>query len=170
VCPACDVGVGPEDFRGSDEESHYVAPALWRDMRKHRLADDVVFGIPDNPSYGKRSLCGDDSNEVRHDDLDPEDASPRGLSSPTEHREHDLKTWPLYFQALIDGTKTFEIRRNDREYAVGDILVLREWDPSTAIYTGRSTRMIITYMTEALDVGGLSPGCVCMSVRPMEAR
>lgn len=40
---------------------------------------------------------------------------------------HDLKTDPAYFQRLVDGTKTFEVRKDDRGYQPGDTLVLREW-------------------------------------------
>lgn len=43
---------------------------------------------------------------------------------------HDLKVWPQYYKRLADGTKTFEIRNNDRGYQSGDKLILREWDPS----------------------------------------
>lgn len=37
---------------------------------------------------------------------------------------HELKTDPAPFEAIVAGNKTFEIRRNDRGFAVGDILVL----------------------------------------------
>lgn len=39
---------------------------------------------------------------------------------------HDLKILPRYFDAVEDGSKPFEVRRNDRDYQVGDILLLRE--------------------------------------------
>lgn len=42
---------------------------------------------------------------------------------------HDLKTWPTYFERLLDGSKTFEVRKDDRGYQAGDRLILREWDP-----------------------------------------
>jgi ASC-1-like (ASCH) protein len=40
---------------------------------------------------------------------------------------HDLKILPQYFEEVYNGNKTFEIRKNDRDFKVGDILMLREW-------------------------------------------
>jgi len=55
---------------------------------------------------------------------------------------HMLKCAPEYFSAIIAGVKTCECRLNDRDFKLGDVLVLREYDPSTAYswnsdYTGR---------------------------------
>ena len=33
---------------------------------------------------------------------------------------HELKCWPEYFEAVISGAKTFEVRKNDRDFAVRD--------------------------------------------------
>lgn len=42
-----------------------------------------------------------------------------------------LKTWPEYWDAVRHGTKTFEVRKNDRNFAVGDLLELQRWNPET---------------------------------------
>ena len=59
---------------------------------------------------------------------------------------HALKTWPEYFKAIEDGSKTFEVRKFDRQFKVGDILLLQEWDNLTGQYTGNETAKVITYI------------------------
>lgn len=46
--------------------------------------------------------------------------------------EHELKCWPVYFQRVWTGDKTFEVRLDDRGFQRGDRVVLREWDPKPA--------------------------------------
>ena len=42
-------------------------------------------------------------------------------------RIHEVKILPEYFDAVEKGVKTWEYRFNDRNYAVGDVLILHEW-------------------------------------------
>lgn len=60
---------------------------------------------------------------------------------------HDLKCWVGFFQDVLDGRKPFEIRQNDRNYRVGDSLLLREWSPDDKVYTGRRIECEVTYIT-----------------------
>lgn len=64
-------------------------------------------------------------------------------------RTHELKTWPEPFQAILDERKRHEIRVNDRDFAVGDVLALKEWQigQDRNYYTGRELRVVVTYMT-----------------------
>lgn len=43
---------------------------------------------------------------------------------------HVLKVVVPYFEALLDGSKTFEVRQNDRAYQRGDTLTLWEFNPN----------------------------------------
>lgn len=59
---------------------------------------------------------------------------------------HHLKILPQYYRAVLEGRKTFEVRKNDRNYFVGDFVKLQEFDPDyPGGYTGREWRGVITY-------------------------
>lgn len=47
--------------------------------------------------------------------------------------EHVLKCWPQFMPRIASGQKTFEIRKNDRDYQVGDTLFLQEFTPNVTI-------------------------------------
>lgn len=49
---------------------------------------------------------------------------------------HDLKIWPQFYARVANGSKTFEVRENDRGFQPGDTVILKEWDPEYRDYTG----------------------------------
>lgn len=59
---------------------------------------------------------------------------------------HELKCWTQFFERILDGTKTFELRKNDRDFQVGDFLLLREYDPETQRYSGRLQYVRVPYI------------------------
>ncbi|EJL6428072.1 DUF3850 domain-containing protein [Vibrio cholerae] len=69
------------------------------------------------------------------------------MKTPTVH---ELKIIPFYFELQLSGAKRFEVRCNDRNYQVGDILNLNEWDGEN--YTGRSITVVITCMFTSKDL------------------
>lgn len=68
--------------------------------------------------------------------------------------KHELKIEHKYFQAVKDGRKKFEIRKNDRGFQEGDLLILREYDPITQEYLGRIMKVEISYMTDYAQQDG----------------
>ncbi|MEK6951282.1 MAG: DUF3850 domain-containing protein [Nanoarchaeota archaeon] len=58
----------------------------------------------------------------------------------------EKKVWPEYFQKILEGVKTYELRLADFECVPGDTLVLKEWDPQTRNYTGRVIEKRVTYV------------------------
>jgi hypothetical protein len=64
---------------------------------------------------------------------------------------HELKTWPGYFAAILDGRKKFEARVNDRVFREGDTLLLVEYNPLTKERTGRSLRRKVGYTVHVVD-------------------
>jgi ASC-1-like (ASCH) protein len=61
---------------------------------------------------------------------------------------HELKIWPKYFNAIKCGDKRFEYRVNDRGFAVGDMLHLREYNIESGEYTGQEMSVMVTYILE----------------------
>ncbi len=58
----------------------------------------------------------------------------------------EKKVWPEYFQQILNGKKTFELRLNDFDISEGDTLTLKEWDPETKDYTGRTLEKQVGYV------------------------
>ena len=74
---------------------------------------------------------------------------------------HELKCWAGFFEPLAAGDKTCELRRDDRNFQVGDVLRLCEYDPGVSAYTGRELRRRITHIVRSGP--WLSPGFVALS-------
>lgn len=79
---------------------------------------------------------------------------------------HPLKTWPEFFE-VVGRSKTFEVRKNDRDFKVGDILWLQEWSEKEG-YTGRDRKFTITYLLEGGQFG-IEKGYCVMSLGPCYA-
>lgn len=76
---------------------------------------------------------------------------------------HELKCWPGYFLPLCERVKSFEIRKNDRDFKVGDTLILRQWNPETGYYEWGMIEREVTYVTDFPT--GLRDGYVCMGLK-----
>jgi len=81
-------------------------------------------------------------------------------------KTHVLKTHPEYFQAIADGVKTFEVRKNDRDFKVDDVLQITEYDPTTDSFSGRIRHLKVTYILDNSNFG-VQPGFVVMAVMPI---
>ena len=71
--------------------------------------------------------------------------------------EHKLKTLPEFYQQVVSGNKTFEARKNDRDFKIGDVLHLQEWDGS---YTGQECHRLVTYMLTGEEFGIKEGYCI----------
>lgn len=81
---------------------------------------------------------------------------------------HELKTHRPYFDQVFGNThKAWELRRNDRDFQVGDVLQLREFDPALngGSYTGRDGLVEITRVTTEVPEG-LAEGFAILDIAP----
>jgi hypothetical protein len=86
-------------------------------------------------------------------------------------KTYQLKTWKQFYQSVVDGSKKFEIRQNDRNFQVGDILELVEVDEyRNLLPTGRSCQVRVTYLYRGSrnNAFGLKDGHVVMSIERLE--
>lgn len=77
---------------------------------------------------------------------------------------HELKCHPQFWQALVHGSKPFEVRRDDRKYRVGDLCTIREFDPAFG-YVNRHyavTYQVTFVLTHEDFPNGLQPGFVIL--------
>ncbi|HBM3131543.1 TPA: DUF3850 domain-containing protein [Klebsiella michiganensis] len=74
---------------------------------------------------------------------------------------HELKIFPEFFSAVCTGVKRAELRKNDRDYRVGDTLHLLETPRGSCHSTGEFINATITHIA---DVGEWMPGYVLLSI------
>lgn len=75
-------------------------------------------------------------------------------------RTHVLKCDSEQFIKVDSGEKPFEVRLNDRDFSVGDTLILQDWDPQSENYTGLSCRRVVTSMLPGGQYGISGDYCV----------
>lgn len=86
------------------------------------------------------------------------------LPSQQEKKVHDVKLGATFFDDVKTGRKTFELRKNDREYKEGDTIVLHEYKDGAT--TGRTITKKIVYMLE--DFTGLEDGYCILGLGEVE--
>lgn len=69
------------------------------------------------------------------------------------NQKKELKMYPDFFATIQGERKSLETRKNDSDYQVGDLLTIKEYDPSIG-YTGKSQDRIITYTSNAGQKNG----------------
>ncbi len=75
---------------------------------------------------------------------------------------HSIKCYPDYFKALKDGAKPFEVRKNDRPYAVGDYLAVNEFvsiDPYESV-----REELLESFSRSADNGRYSGNCLLFKI------
>ncbi len=146
-CPAPGCGNGPRQVRADAASIPRVT--LYEDnedyMTKARINHELVAEMAANPGAGHE---------------------PRRV--PGAALLHELKTWPNAFDAIEAGTKHHEVRKNDRRFIQGDILHLREWDPSTEKYTGRGRIVRVSFVSYG-GAWGLPEDICVMSIERVDA-
>ena len=78
-------------------------------------------------------------------------------------KTHELKTWSEYFEDVFMGRKTFEVRFNDRDFQLGDYVILREYNNEKQEYTGRMMARRVLYILQG-GAFGIAKGYIVMAI------
>ena len=78
-----------------------------------------------------------------------------------KERTHYIRLAATYYDDVKAGIKTFELRKNDRDYRTGDILEMNEFTDGRN--TGRVIRCRVTYMLE--EYTGLTDGYCILGIK-----
>jgi len=90
--------------------------------------------------------------------------------------EHKLKTWVRYWDAVASGEKNFEVRKNDRAFQTGDIIVLEKYDHERHSYEmesfeimakPKSIRKRVTFLLQG-GAFGIEPGYCVLGLADIE--
>lgn len=91
-------------------------------------------------------------------------------------KTHELKTLAPYWDAIDNGEKPFEVRRDDRGFQKGDILLLHRMKEDNSCYydyppgTPGKRRTLYMKITYILTGGqfGIQPGYVVMGLEKVD--
>jgi len=79
---------------------------------------------------------------------------------------HNLKTWSYWFKKIKSGEKKFEIRFNDRNFKIGEVLHLMNYDPVEKTLSDEGVHKTIKNVYR--DVFGLEENYVVLIFEPEE--
>lgn len=73
---------------------------------------------------------------------------------------HHIKCYNYFFNLIASGLKTSEVRKNDRDYKVGDIIILQDYYSSAEFISGRTIMIEATHILNGGQFGILPEYCV----------
>lgn len=78
----------------------------------------------------------------------------------------DVKCVQPYFDEIMKGNKKFEIRWNDRNYQLNDVVILKEYNKVSKIFSGRYIKVKIMYILD--NFAGMKKGFIIFSFKIIE--
>ena len=87
---------------------------------------------------------------------------------------HELKIKHEYLVEVVMGRKTFELRKNDRDYQVGDLIrfidIKQDSKGGFDIYIDEDTLYKITYILKDVPEYGLDKDYCILAIKKLEIR
>ena len=141
---------------------------LFPEIPDYAIINDKVYELEENSHLEWtpfRDVDGCSYCEIELTQINDVDEINNIIESYTSEQNtvHELKIAPEYFKKVLSKEKSFELRYNDRNYKVGDILKLKEYDNGQ--YTDRETSVKIIYILQ--DFEGLKNNYAILAIKPL---
>lgn len=138
------------------------------DLESGRLRDIAAKILGKKPTQIADAISGlikFDTEEQKTEHVEiPQTNKVEVPGNETDERRHRLKLAKMFFDAVDTGKKSFELRKNDRNYQIGDVLELHEM--SDGEETGRVTEKQVIYILEGFK--GLEEGYCILGLSEVE--
>ena len=129
-----------------DEPKKVIVPQVVADWIKYAKRQGYGFMQAYDPIYMSYPINDSLDKWIENKEETFARAWLDGYEVEKEPAIHELKIQPTYFEDVKVGKKTFEIRKNDRGYKEGDILILNEY--TCGSFTGRKCKVLVNYITD----------------------
>lgn len=94
-----------------------------------------------------------------------EEKKTESMENPDNSKQtHQIRIAATFYEDVASGRKSFELRKNDRNYKDGDILEMMEFKEGKN--TGREIKAIVTYLLE--DYTGIEEGYCIMGIKVLD--
>jgi len=161
--------MGPDKFKEMEDEikKREDEMEVWKEAQEtaeERYRKDVltaIIHVQKNMEFAMSIGLFDAEGNVDGETLSDIRENVPGFTIPV--RGHEIKTWPKHFNAVWEKEKSFELRKNDRNFRIGDWLILLEFNPEEVSYTSRYAIGMVSYILGSTKDGGLKSDFVCMS-------
>ena len=120
----------------------------------------------DEQRYSEEQDAIDRETKKKLHEMEQEEKMQKLPSDTKENGQkvHQIRLAKSYFDDVANGIKTFELRKNDRDYKVGDMLEMMEFVEGKS--TGRMVKALVTYMLE--EYTGIEDGYCIMATKLMK--
>lgn len=158
----------------SEKSATTVKCATFED--KNRQPEKPKEQPQEQPETPQPRVVDGSTGEVYENMDEAEKAAETAQDEPTEvpqeepaaknERVHYIRLAATYYDDVATGKKSFELRKNDRDYKTGDILEMNEFTEGRN--TGRVIRCRVTYMLEGYT--GLTDGYCILGIKVLQAQ
>lgn len=158
----------PEVLPENVEEKEEIAPAQKSEetlnlLNEQGISKPVKIEKTKEQKYNEEQAKIDRQTKKRLEEMEDEKKM-EVLPSEKPKPVYQTRLAEMYFDDVVSGRKSFELRKKDKDYKVGDILEMLEF--KNAKHTGRVVKAEITYLLE--DYTGLADDYCILAIKVLE--